>query len=298
MKDPRNILVTGGSGHIGLNLLKEVIKKYENVYVLVRKNDKLNSLTDKIIECDITDSDCLLKHKEVFEKIDVVIHLAAFVPKPGKDDEEQATKVNVDGTMNIAKLMKKGSRFVFISTCEVYGVPKTDMIKEDHPLESLSNYGKSKVVAENSLKEYAKDRMELVILRLTNVYGPGEVMIRAIPNFIKAVAKGESPTIYGDGSDKRDFIYVDDAVGYIMAAIEKGSGTYNIATGKVYTIKDIAEKVIKIAKSGVDIKFEGIKKPRMDYIFDISRAKELDYVPKVDIEEGLSREIDWFKNEK
>lgn len=301
----KNILITGVGGHIGLNLLKEVIKKYENVYVLEKSvNKELDSLIKenniRLFECDLTDRESLLKFKSDLENFDIVLHLAAYVPKSrAADNEELATKVNVNGTMNLAKLLKKGSRFVFISTCEVYGIPQQETIKETHPLNPLSYYGKSKVAAENFLKSYAKENnMELAILRLTNVYGPGEVLDRAILNFVKAIVNNQSPVIYGAGSDKRDFLYIEDAVGFIISAIEKGKGIYNIGTGKIYTIKEIAEKIIKLAEAKVDIKFEECRKLNMNYVFDVSRSKELGYIPKTNMDEGLLKEIEWFKNEK
>ncbi|MBS3115387.1 SDR family NAD(P)-dependent oxidoreductase [Candidatus Woesearchaeota archaeon] len=305
MKSSKTILVTGGNGHIGFNVLKEVVKKYKNVYVLGRRiSNKLAILIKEnnvnIIKCDITDAESLSRFKNDFEKIDVVIHLAAFVPKTKEaDNTDTAMKINLIGTMNLAKLVKNGSKFIFISTCEVYGVPKTAIIREEHPLNPLSYYGKSKANAELFLQSYsAKKEINLVILRLTSVYGPGELINRAIPNFISAAIINKSPIIYGDGSDKRDFIFIDDVVNYIIATIEQGFGVYNIATGKIYSIKEIAEKIIKIAKANVNVKFKEIKKHKMDYIFDITRAKEFGYTPKIEIDEGLSKEIGWFKYEK
>lgn len=305
MKDSRNILITGGGGHIGFKLLKELIKKYENIYVLEKIVSKeLDSLIKekdiKLIECDLTDINSLKEFKRDFEKMDVVLHLAAYVPKTADaDNEEEATKVNLTGTMNLVKCLKEGSKFIFISTCEVYGIPKSEVINEEHPLNPLSNYGKSKAAAETSLLDYSKNnKIVLTILRLTNVYGPGEIISRAILNFIKAVTKNETPTIYGDGSDKRDFMYVDDIVMYIIAAIEKGDNNiYNVVTGKSYTIKEIAEQIIKIAGADINIKFEAIKKAKMNYVFDSAKVrKDLEYAPKIDIDEGLSREMGWFKN--
>ncbi|MBN1645257.1 NAD-dependent epimerase/dehydratase family protein [Candidatus Woesearchaeota archaeon] len=301
----KHILITGAGGHIGINLLKSVIKKYENICILERCVSKeLRSLIKdnniKLIECDLTNRENLLKFQSDFEKIDIILHLAAYVPKSkDEDNEESAKKVNVSGTMNLVKLLKKGCRFVFISTCETYGIPRQGIIFETHPQNPLSNYGKSKVIAENFLKEYTKENdIQLVILRLTNVYGPGEVLNRAILNFIKKAVNKQNLVIYGNGSDKRDFIYIDDVVNFIIAAIEKGGGVYNIATGNIYSIKEIAKKVIELAGVNVDIEFEKRQKPNVDFVFDISRAKELEYTPKIDIDEGLRREIEWFKNEK
>jgi len=306
-KSSKNILITGGSGHIGTNLIKELIKRYEEVYVLEKSlNRELELLIKenkvKLISCDITDIGCLLKFKTTLEKMDVILHLAAHVPKTeDTDDLEEAIKTNLIGTINLIKQLKENSKFIFISTCEVYGIPKNKIINENHPLDPLSYYGASKAAAEAFLRVYTKkNKINLTVLRLTNVYGPGETINRAVPNFIKAVIKGESPTIYGDGLDKRDLIYIDDVIAYILVAIEKSKNSiYNIATGKSHTIKEIAKKIIKLAGTKVELKFKSSRKIKMDYIFDVSKIKkDLGYVPKTDINEGLLKEIEWFKNAK
>jgi UDP-glucose 4-epimerase len=302
----KSILITGGSGHIGTSLVKKIISLYPKIYVLGRKsNPELDILIKKnkirFIECDLADNSNLSKYKNILDGVNIVLHLAAHVPKSQDEDNlSDAIRTNLTGTINLIKSLKHDTQFIFISTCEVYGIQKSGIINENSVLAPLSYYGASKVAAEVFLRAYAKKNgIKLKILRLANVYGPGEMIDRAIPNFIKSVIKNKSPTIFGDGSDKRDFIYVEDVVNYIIAAMEKGDdGTYVIATGKSYTIKEVAKKIIQLSKSNVDIKFEEAKKIRTDYVFDVSKAKKaFGYTPKIGIDEGLLNEIVWFKNQ-
>ncbi len=299
------LLITGASGHIGFVLLKKIMKLYNQIYILVnRSNKELDFLAKenkiKLIKCDLTNKSSLLKYKSILKKIEITVHLAAYVPK-NKDGDilTKNIEVNLIGSMNLISFLTK-SKFIFISTCEVYGIPKTKKIKEDHTLDPLSYYGLSKLATEKALKIYAKEKaINLIILRLTNIYGPGETINRAIPNFIKSALQKKNIFIYGDGSDKRDYLYIDDAVHYIICAMKKGrETTYNLATGKAYTIKDIAKKIIKLSHHQVNIKFKKRTKTKSDYIFDIMKIKrDIGYVPKTSIEQGLLKEIEWFKDQ-
>ena len=272
----RNILITGGSGHIGSRLLETAL---ELGYLVAAPRYDLPNMAEGKLDYD------------------TVIHLAAFVPKT-EDDFEQSVEVNLKGTMNLVRSLREGTKMVFISTCEVYGIPVMDVIDENHPLNPLTYYGMSKVAAENILRIYCKkNNIDLVILRLTNVYGPGETISRAIPNFIKSVMNNTDIIIFGDGEDKRDFIYIDDAVGYILAAIEAENGVYNIASGKSYSIRLVANKIIELSEKDLQIVYTDRETPMRDYVFDITRARSLEYVIETEIAEGLKKEIEWYEEE-
>jgi len=286
------ILVTGASGHIGSRLVEKTVELYHPVYVLSRRRSEDWSDSVTFLQCDLSD---VLEYKDTLKYIDIVVHLAAFVPKT-KDDFEQSVEVNLKGTMNLVRLMKEGSKLVFISTCEVYGIPEVDIIDETHSLNPLTYYGMSKVAAEKTLQIYCqRNNIDLVILRLTSVYGPGEVIQRAIPNFIKNTVKNERLVIFGDGQDKRDYIYVDDAVGYILASMKEGNGIYNIATGHSHSIHSIARKIIELSGKDLPVIYKSRKGVARDYVFDVTRAKTLGCIPKVEIEEGLRKEIEWYE---
>lgn len=115
-------------------------------------------------------------------------------------------------------------------------------IREDHPTEPLTAYGRSKVVCERYLQETSAVRgCVLTVLRLAQVYGPGERPIKAIPRFIEAIRAGRPPLIYGDGSDLRDYVYVDDAARAMVLALEReAGGVFNISSGQPRSILDVA----------------------------------------------------------
>lgn len=133
-----------------------------------------------------------------------------------------------------------------------------------------------------------------MILRLASVYGPGEIIDRAIPNFINSVINNKSPIIYGDGSDKRDYLYIEDAAEAILCALKCFRyGTYNIASGRPYTIKQIADIIIKISGKNLKPIFKKRKKQKNDFVFDISNSRKLGFVPKTHIIYGLKKEMVW-----
>ena len=292
------ILITGGSGHIGLNLLKKVNKLYSPVYLLVRNTERRDANGVKLIRADLSNKKEINKYRDILKKIKIVVHLAAHVPKKkGEDNFNICMQVNLTGTMNLVSYLSKGAKFIFASTCEVYGKPMKGRIRETHPLKPTSYYGLSKLLAEKALGGYCKRKgINLTILRFTSVYGPGEIINRAIPNFVRNVIKETSPVIYGDGSDLRDFIYLDDAVNSILASIKKGKNTvYNIATGSSNSIKDVAERIIKLSGKDLKIKFKKRKVDKIDLGFDVSRAnRDIGYLPKISLNQGLKKELMWF----
>ena len=190
---------------------------------------------------------------------------------------------------------------MFCRTAEVYGVPKDLPIGEDHSTEPQSYYGAGKLAAEKCMKVFSqRNECPAVIPRFASVYGPGEVIEGAIPNFIKATLKNSSPVIYGDGLDLRDYVYIDDAVEAMVLALRWGKTTgcniYNIASGQGYRIKEVAETITELCGVTCSLVYQPAKRQVADYVFDISAAqKDLGYSPKTSLREGLQREIDWFK---
>jgi nucleoside-diphosphate-sugar epimerase len=280
------ILVTGASGHLGSQLLKSLSA------VGLARNSHAG-----FIQCDLTNKEDV--QKQDFSQFDCVIHLASFVPKTSDDDlPEKSFMNNLLSTKNLVQALKEGTHLIFASTCETYGKPNQLPLTEKSPLNPTTYYGASKVASEKMLQVHCKtNNIKLTILRFTSIYGPGESINRAIPNFIRLTSKGEQPTIYGDGSDKRDFLYIDDAVGHILSAIEKSQGgIYNIATGTSISIKEVADKIIKLSGNNFTPIFLEAKKEKVDYVFSIKKAQQdLNYTPKTSLEEGFSKQILWFK---
>jgi UDP-glucose 4-epimerase len=292
----KRIVVTGGTGHIGHYLLKKLDVSGADVIMISRTKNNLNFFKNiKFVHCDISSVNSVKKIKNYLGRADYLIHLAAFVPKD-KDDKDMDAAVNVKGTENIMEFIGKGTKVCYASTASVYGNTKYVPIDEKHPCSPTTYYGKSKLEAEKYISSYLRKRdNDLVILRFTNIYGCGEVIPRAIPNFISSVLNDKRPVIYGDGFDRRDFLYIEDAVEAILSTLRKwNNGTYNIASGKNYSVREIADIIMKLTGKKLKLKFENLKKPKNDFIFNVNKAKRnLKFNASTDIKEGLRNEVIW-----
>lgn len=297
------ILVTGCTGHLGGAVVEKLAQQGQRIICLARKiTPSLKYFEERygcsLVFCDLTKEGEMGELRKTLSEVDSVIHLAGFVPKSAQEDNARdAINGNLLAAFNLVKNIPQKAKFIFASTCEVYGEVQISPITENHPLHPLSYYGMSKAATENILRVYCRrNDISLTILRFTTIYGPGEIIDRAIPNFIKTITNGERPKVFGDGSDLRDYLYITDAANYVLAALQTGKDkTYNIATGKSISIKEVAEKIIRLAGNSLRIDFQKRQNTSVHYIFDISRAREdLDYTPQVELEEGLLNEIEWY----
>jgi UDP-glucose 4-epimerase len=299
MIESLRILVTGGAGFIGSHLVRALATAGHSVRVLDNLStgslDKIGDLlnTVEFIRSDIRDVDAM---EGALKGIDAVVHLAALV-----DVAESFEKpvdyfdANVCGTLNVALASKNISVLVFASSCAVYGEPIYLPINEEHPLNPKSPYAASKVSGEAYITAYASlYGFRPVILRLFNVYGPGQSKSYAgvITEFIKRVAKGEPPVIYGDGQQTRDFIHVDDVVQAIMRALisDKAYGAYNIGSGINTTINELAQLILKLT-GRTDLK-PIYAPPRhgdiSQSVADVSKArKDLSFKPNILLNDGI-----------
>lgn len=288
------ILVTGGRGFLGKPLV-EALSQRNEVIVLSRHIDKCKRLKNvQYIEADLLHLDDLAIDKN----FDALIHVAALVPRTNDQDiAREMIDVNVVGTINLLENFHRTNRIIFISTAETYGPYNSGLINDNLPQYPVSFYGASKTAAEKFCQAFCyKNNKKLTILRMSNIYGPGETINRAIPNFIKAALKNEPIMIFGDGTELRDFIFIDDAIGGIVAALESDNGgVYNLGYGKGVSIKEVAELIIKLSNSSSNIVFTSRAKEKYDVILDTSKLSLLNYQPSTPLEEGLVKEIEWFK---
>jgi|MonGeyMetagenome_1017769.scaffolds.fasta_scaffold39724_2 UDP-glucose 4-epimerase len=293
------VLVTGGAGFIGSHLVKALVKAGHQVKVLDNLStgsienlaDVLNAI--EFVRGDVRDYGTV---EYAVGGVDAVVHLAALI-----DVAESVEKpdlyfdVNVRGTYNVVKASKNVSTFVFASSSAVYGEPIRVPIPEDHPLMPKSPYAASKVSGEAFVQAFANQYgFRPVILRLFNVYGPKQSRAYAgvIIEFIRRVSRGESPVIFGDGGQTRDFVHVSDVVEAIMLSLrnEGARGVFNIGSGEGITINHLANLILK-SMNREDLK-PIYAPPRpgdiRHSIADITRAKkELKYEPKIRLETGI-----------
>jgi len=303
-------LVTGGAGFIGSNTVEELIRRGHSVAVLddlsTGKAENLAGVKSKIefARESVTNLD---KVHEACRGVDCVIHLAAqtSVPRSVKDPIE-TNLINVNGTLNVLVAARdaKVKRVVFASSCAVYGKTPILPIHENVSLAPISPYGVSKLVGETYGQVFQQMHgLEFVALRYFNVFGPkqdpGSPYSGVLSLFNAAVLEGTQPTVYGDGEQSRDFVYVGNVVqANILAAETKNAPGYaiNIGTGNRYTLNQTLSLLEKITGRPAKAKCAASREGDIrDSQADISLAKNmLGYNPRIGFEEGLKETWGWF----
>jgi UDP-glucose 4-epimerase len=299
------ILVTGGAGFIGSNLVDRLVEAdaevtvLDNLYTGQMKNIEKRKQNKNLhfVKGDIRNSKLV---KELVNDVDAVFNLAAIVSVPRSIENPLLTNdVNVTGTLNLLKasLDSNIKRFIQASSAAVYGEPKTLPVQEDSHLEPLSPYAVSKLAAENYARVfYQVYGLETVCLRYFNVYGPRQVCSPysgAITIFINELLHNRPLRVLGDGEQTRDFVSVYDVVSCCMLALTKegiGGEVFNVSSGKATTVNNLVWLLQKITGR---LSLEPIHvNPRCGDIRhscgSIDKARKvLGYIPRVSLEEGL-----------
>jgi UDP-N-acetylglucosamine/UDP-N-acetyl-alpha-D-glucosaminouronate 4-epimerase len=303
-------LVTGGAGFIGSNTVDELVRLGHDVVVLddltTGKAENLAQVKTKIklMQDSITNLDAL---REACRGVDCVIHLAAqtSVPRSVKDPIE-TNLINVNGTLNVLVAARdvKVKRVVFASSCAVYGKTSVLPIRESTGLAPISPYGLSKQVGEAYGRMFQEMYgLEFVSLRYFNVFGPrqdpGSPYSGVLSVFNAALLGGTQPTVYGDGEQSRDFVYVENVVeANLLAAEAKGAAglDFNIGTGNRCTLNQTLALLEKITGRPAQAKYAAPHEGDIrDSQADIGLAQGvLAYHPRIGFEEGLKKTWEWF----
>ena len=299
------ILVTGGAGFIGSHIVDRLLDEGIKVRVLddLSTGDKSNLAAHKdnnslqFIEGDIRDH---IQVMNAVKGVDAVIHEAALVSVTRSVENPLLShEINLTGTVNLLKACLEANvkRFVFASSCAVYGDTKTMPLHERLEPKPLSPYAAHKLGAEKYVQKFHKVHdFETVILRYFNVYGPRQKYgpySGVISVMANCLIDNKAPTIYGDGQQTRDFVNVKDVVEANMLALSKQSAigeVFNVGTGKAITVNELTATIQKITDK-TDLK-PVYAEPRLGEIKhsygDITRAKtKLGYKPQVQLEQGL-----------
>ncbi|MEO8416838.1 MAG: NAD-dependent epimerase/dehydratase family protein [Ginsengibacter sp.] len=303
------VLVTGGAGFIGSNLVKRLIEDGNSVTVLDNYlsgyHSNLHPFSDlRVIEGDIRDKAIV---ESAMQGIEVVFHLAASVGNKRSIDHPMIdAEINVLGTLQVLEAARrKGVRkIVASSSAGIFGELKTIPITEDHPIEPDTPYGCTKLCEEKLCLSYSKlYDIEAVCLRYFNVYGPNQrfdAYGNVIPIFVFRMLRNEPIIIFGDGEQTRDFVHVDDIVqANIKAADAIGtSGAFNIASGSRVTINHLVEIISKNNESLIKVEHHAERPGDVRHsLADISLAhQKINYSPSVDLEIGIYEYIQWAKS--
>jgi len=304
----KKILVTGGAGFLGSHLCERLVKQghhvlcVDNYFTGSKKNIEhlLKFPNFEVIRQDI----CIPLYVEVEE----IYNLACPAsPQHYQHDPIQTMKTSVIGAFNMLGLAKRtGARILQASTSECYGDPEVHPQTESYwgnvnPIGIRSCYDEGKRAAETLFMDYhRKHNVDTKIMRIFNTYGPrmAEGDGRVVSNFIVQALRGEDITIYGDGSQTRSFCYFEDLLnGMMLLMHSEYHEPVNIGNPGEFTIKELAEKVIKLTKSKSKIVYLGLPKddPKQRQP-DITLAQNLlNWDPKVKLEKGLIKTIDYFK---
>ena len=304
----KKVLVTGGAGFIGSNLVEELVEKNYSVIVLDNFSSgyvkNLKDISDKI---EIIDGD--IRNKKLVERImkDVfcVFHLAAMVSVSNSvEDPQTCYDVNVIGSLNLLKeSVRNNSRFIFASSAAVYGDEKSPIKTEEIVTNPISPYGLSKVDVERLVGIYSKEKgLKFTCFRNFNVYGPKQDVASSyaavIPKFITNALNSKDLTIFGDGKQTRDFIYVKDVTNaYIMAMEKEIDGIFNLGNSDVMDINGLAKIILKKINPNLEVKYE------KERIGDIKHSRadskkyqvESGWKPEVTLENGIKKTIEYYE---
>jgi UDP-glucose 4-epimerase len=280
-----NLIVTGGAGFVGNNLVKHLVKKGHKVTVIDNlhkgKKEDLQNVFNKIefFEIDVRDYDKLRNH---FKDVDGVFHEAALTAVPESFlIPQEYHDVNVRGTENLLKLAKEfGFKLVYASSSSVYGDTEKIPIKENFERKPINPYGQTKLDGELVAEKYSKIGVKAIGLRYFNIFGIGQTGSYAgvITKFMKNLDEKKPLVINGDGTQVRDFIYVEDVAEANLVAMESkvDSGFFNIGTGIATSIKELAQIMIELSTSSVDLIFsEPLKGDIKNSLADTSLTEKM-----------------------
>jgi len=303
-------IITGGAGFIGSHITEALVGKNEVTVVDDLFSGKIQNLAEfqdsiHFIKGSITDISLM---KDICKGVDGIFHEAAIASVPRSIKNPLATnKANVNGTLNVLVAAKDCGvrKIVFASSSSVYGDTPTLPKREDMEPHPLSPYAVSKLTCEQYLRVFSEIYgIQTVALRYFNVFGPRQdphsEYAAVIPKFITKIQNHQSPIIYGDGKQTRDFTYVKDVVQANIRAMESAAqGVFNIAYCQRIDLNTLAKTIMEIMGIAVPIIYESQRKGDIrDSLADISRAKgEFKYKPEYTVKTGLMETIQWYQNQ-
>src|SRR5258708_14431447 len=304
-------LVTGSTGFIGSNIVRELVRQKKQVSIIVRDkeiNRKLHDIAKEvdIYECEIRNE----KLHEIISKInsDFIFHLASYGNLPQEDDIYKMIDINLKGTINLINAIKKTPFKLFINSSSgaEYGVKKEDMSETDI-LEPINNTGVVKsIITLYCQKEAIRSNLPIITFRLFTPYGYFEGENRLVPSVILSALKG-TPINVSSPAYVRDFIFINDVVNAYIAATEvkhNPGEIYNIGSGKQHYVGEIVRLILEITKSRSIIEWGAVKK-QARYIepekwqADMSKTKKkFLFISKIFKSPGFLKTIKWFKKKK
>ena len=314
MKKNIRHLVTGGAGFIGSAIVKKLLERGDEVFVIdnlsTGRVKNIEEFKDnkkfKFFKADIRDAK---KMENIIKNVDYVFHEAAVTSVAGSFlSPIDFFQINVIGTLNIIKAAKerKIKKIVFASSCSVYG-QNNKVLSEQMLPSPISPYALTKYVGESIFQIFSKSYgVPAVCLRYFNVFGPKQDIYSeysaVVPKFVSVILSGSRPNVFGDGKQTRDFVYVDDvARANIKAAFSKykNGEVFNVASGRSINLLKLTEIINKAVSQKIKPVFQKTKPGNVRHSrADISKIEKfLAFIPETGIDEGLANTIEWIKHE-
>ncbi len=306
------VVLTGGGGFIGSRLLVTLVSAGANV-TLVGATLGRSAATARLVaegvvrfvlyEPDSRRSPAL---REAMRSAEALVLLGYTLPRSRDPEARKLEEIALNVTPNLQLLQLGGdalAHVVFASSVSVYGSPERGAVRETDPGRPETPYAIAKLACEEALREIATHRaLAMTVLRSATVYGPGETVPRAIPNFIRAALGGRTLLVDGDGLDEHDYAYVEDVADAMCEALRRrANGTYNVGTGIGTTTLEIARLVRDLVGSDAPVSHRPARpgrtgRTRMVCATERARA-ELGFSARWHLPDGLEREIAWFRDE-
>ncbi len=305
-------LVTGGAGFIGSSIVKLLVHKGYEVRVfdnltsghIINIQEYIDNRTVEFIHSDIRNLQAI---NNACRGVDIVFHLAASVGRQKSiDDPALDSSTNLLGTVNLLEGMRKNNvcKIVYSSSAAIFGELITPTIAESHPQNADSPYGVSKLAAEKMILAYSGIfGITGTCLRYFNIYGVNQrfdLYGNVIPIFAKRIFSSEPIIIYGDGTQTRDFVYVNDIarVNYLASHSEQGTDVYNVGSGNSVTIIRLAEMMQEISGIKVGVTYAPERHADVKHCkADSSKVyKKIGFKAEVELEQGLTEYIQWFRS--
>jgi UDP-glucose 4-epimerase len=306
------VLVTGGAGFIGSNLVRGLLSEGHAVRVIDNfATGYRRNLADILDDIELIEGD-LQSYERAHNAVkgcEVVFHEAALPSVPRSVQDPLTTNaVNVTGTLNVLLCARDEGvrRVIYASSSSAYGNSQENPRCEEQRPDPVAPYAVAKLAGEHYCQAFTRVYgMETVSLRYFNVFGPRQdpasQYSAAIPRFIGAIAAGIPPTVFGDGLQTRDFTYVGNVVDANMLAMSapvRGPEMVNVGSGTSVTVRDLVAMIAECMGRETEPLFEGERVGDVrDSVADVSRAREvLGYLPRVGLKEGLTHTIEWFRD--
>jgi len=314
----KNLLITGAAGFIGSHLVDHLLSTdVEQITVVddfndfydpwIKRSNIQHQLTDpryKIAEVDIRDGAAL---ERIFNgaHFDCIVHLAARAGvRPSLSEPQLYNETNINGTLNLLELARKHNikQFVFGSSSSVYGInAKIPFSEEDTIRQPISPYAATKGAGELFCHTYSHlYGLRCVCLRFFTVYGPRQRPDLAIHKFARLISSGKPIPVFGDGTTRRDYTYVDDIIAGVVAAIEYDKSDYevfNLGESRTVELRELISLLEKELDTHAIIDRQPPQPGDVPQTFaDIQKARRLlGYNPQIQIEEGIHRFVEWFR---